>query len=158
MRFFLLVKIFRQQNTVSSEQIYAGLRAPQTPRARLAAWTASQNYVLLFQPVAFIQAWPANIITVFLLYRALYLPAVSIFISGASRTITSRQLSSFLQSKSQPFAFFFYFLSIFCSLFFLLFLFHSLPTLSSSNIPNFYFFRIFLRISAQKNSIHYWML
>jgi hypothetical protein len=63
-----------------------------------------------------------------------------------------------LQSKSQPFAFFFYFLSIFCSLFFLLFLFHSLPTLSSSNIPNFYFFRIFLRISAQKNSIHYWML
>lgn len=102
MRFFLLAKICRQQNTASSGQIYAGLRAPQTPRARLAAWIASQNYVLLFQPVAFIQAWPANIIPVFLLYRALYLPAVSIFISGVSRTITSRQLSSFLQSKSQP--------------------------------------------------------
>lgn len=56
MRFFLLVKICRQQNTVSSGQIYAGLRAPQTPRARLAAWTASQNCVLLFQPAAFIPA------------------------------------------------------------------------------------------------------
>jgi len=27
---------------------YAGLRAPQIPRVRLAAWTTSQNYVLLF--------------------------------------------------------------------------------------------------------------
>ena len=52
----MLVKICRQQNTVSSGQIYAGLRAPQTPRARLAAWAASQNYVLLFQPAAFIPA------------------------------------------------------------------------------------------------------
>lgn len=56
MRFFLLAKICRQQNTASSGQIYAGLRAPQTPRARLAAWIASQNYVLLFQPAAFIPA------------------------------------------------------------------------------------------------------
>ena len=56
MRFFLLAKICRQQNTASSGQIYAGLRAPQTPRARLAAWAASQNYVLLFQPAAFIPA------------------------------------------------------------------------------------------------------
>lgn len=56
MRFFLLAKICRQQNTASSGQIYAGLRAPQTPRARLAAWTASQNCVLLFQSAAFIPA------------------------------------------------------------------------------------------------------
>lgn len=53
MRFFLLAKICRQQNTAYK---HAGLRAQQTPRARLAAWTASQNCVLLFQPAAFIPA------------------------------------------------------------------------------------------------------
>ena len=50
---FLLAKICRQQNTADK---HAGLRAQQTSRARLAVWTASQNYVLLFQPVAFIPA------------------------------------------------------------------------------------------------------
>ena len=49
------------------------------------------------------------------------------------------------------FRFLFLFIS-FCSLFFffLLPIFHLAP--SSSNIPNFYFFRIFLRISARKTA------
>jgi len=85
--FFLLVKICRQQNTVSSGQIYAGLRAPQTPRARLAAWAASQNYVLLFQPAAFIPASAGQYsqTAVIFFYRAsLSLPVANIITSLAN--------------------------------------------------------------------------
>lgn len=83
----MLVKICRQQNTVSSGQIYAGLRAPQTPRARLAAWAASQNYVLLFQPAAFIPASAGQYsqTAVIFFYRAnLSLPVANIITSLAN--------------------------------------------------------------------------
>lgn len=87
MRFFLLAKICRQQNTASSGQIHAGLRAPQTPRARFAAWTASQNCVLLFQPVAFIPASAGQYSQTsrHLFYRAnLSLPVANIITSFAN--------------------------------------------------------------------------
>ena len=91
--------------------------------------------------------------------------------SPAAPSFFTEQISAFclrqpsVKAPSAPvsilwlptFRFLFLFLS-FCSLFFCFFLatFHFAP--SSFNIPNFYFFRIFLRISARKNSIHYWML
>ena len=81
-------------------------------------------------------------------YKPHSLPSANNLLPGltgqACDNFSSRRLRRRPQSYGfQPFAFFFYFLSIFCSLFFLLFLSHSLPTPSSSNIPNFYFFRIF---------------
>lgn len=51
MRFFFGKNLPAAKHGWQRANIYAGLRAPQTPRARLAAWTASQNCVLLFQPV-----------------------------------------------------------------------------------------------------------
>ena len=98
LRFFLLAKICQQQNTASSGQIYAGLRTPQTPRARLAAWDASQNYVLLFQPVAFIPASAGSKLSLYIFsYRAYSILSVSGLHSG----LTGQPHFS-LQSKAQP--------------------------------------------------------
>lgn len=66
MRFFLLAKIYWQQNTAGKHppaNIYAGLRAPQTLCARLVAWTASQNCVLLFSQQPSFRRQPANNLT-----------------------------------------------------------------------------------------------
>lgn len=102
MRFFLLAKICRQQNTASSGQIYAGLRAPQTPRARLAAWTASQNYVLLFFQQMFADTLlPASAGSKLSLYIFPYRAYNILSVSGLNSGLTGQPHSS-LQSKSQP--------------------------------------------------------
>lgn len=95
------------------------------------------------------------------LYRAQRFPVINIFRSGISRpAISRRPIFLYRANLSLSLAITFHqgafgvdlnltasnlslSFSIFCSLFFLLFLSHSLPTPSLSNIPNFYFFRIF---------------
>lgn len=104
------------------------------------------------------------------LYRAQRFPVINIFRSGISRPAISRRhiflyranlslslaitfhqgafgadLNLTASNISLSFSISFFLFFIFC---FLLPIFHLAP--SSSNIPNFYFFRIFLRISAQK--------
>ena len=81
--------------------------------------------------IIFLTAWPASGLT-HLIFS--YMAKLSLSLAIAFDADNNLSVS------------FFFFFSTFHSSFFLF------------NIPNFYFFRIFLRISAQKNSIHYWML
>lgn len=91
------------------------------------------------------------------LYRAnLSLSLATTFRQGAFGACLNLMAFNISLSFSIFFLFFLFFIFLVFLLLsvFLAFFPHSL----SSNIPNFYFFRIFLRISARKNSIHHWML
>ena len=111
---------------------YAGLRAPQTPCARLAAWTASQNYVLLFSQhlqarlPRQVSAPTGKLYSGLILYRALHFPVITTSLPAAAgqqlfvaylfipaitasrQPVTSFRLDRLVRFRSHFFFFFFH--------------------------------------------------